>query len=79
MLKLSKKKRLALSALAIGLTSCKTLRPTFEVCVNDVPRFQFVCTKPEGGIRYRTYDETNNWIAISPDDFEMMIDNLINK
>lgn len=55
------------------MISCKTAGPALTVCLIDSERGELQCGKPDGSGFTLPLNGANNYVCMSPDDFQTLV------
>lgn len=57
-----------------GLSGCGTPGPKVTLCISDPAVGGFQCVKPNKEVFFLRYEASENYVAMSPQDFKKVID-----
>lgn len=55
------------------VSSCKNSGPQVVVCIIDSEKYGMQCSDSEGNSEFIDISDANNYVCLSPNDFQMMI------
>ena len=68
------KRLVGYAILCLVCSGCAHKPPPVTVCVSDPEAMGFQCNAPDGTPLFVAYDNSGNYVALSPEDAEKMIE-----